>query len=138
MFELKTTCNFRSILETKNLKINSISCMEQPICKVGHIRGDYDGCRWWCQYFACHEHLKTARVKAEIDRVGAYLIEDLLKDGLSAVCELCKAHPEAKIGENEYKFFMNGSECNYLIKLITRSKDYNIYVHIFACSAINT
>lgn len=126
MFELKTTCNFESVLKTTLDGTTPKSGIEQPLNKVGYIRGDYDGCRWWCQYFACHEHLKTAWVKAEIDKGGAYLIEDLLKNGLSAVCELCEAHPKAKSDDDEYKFFMNGNECNYLVKLITRRKEHNI------------
>lgn len=136
MFKLKTTCNFESVLKTTLDGTTPKSGIEQPLNKVGYIRGDYDGHRWWCQYFACNEHLKTVSVKAEIDKVGAYLIEDLLKDGLSAIYKLCAAHPEARSDDREYNFFMNGDKCNYWIKLINRYKDYNIYVHIFSCTRI--
>lgn len=102
--------------------------------KIGHIRADYSH-HWWNTVWPCHNELATDEVKREIDEVYADLTaKDALVD-LNALTRFCKSHPEAcadpQFGQ-EYNFYLEGKTCNFWLRLITRPRDYNLYLNAFA------
>lgn len=128
---LKTECFFPQVFEDWEWTENSWDRI--PRKKIGHIRADYNG-RWWNTVWPCHPELVTKEISAEIDRVyEALTAKDALKD-LSTLTEFCKAHPEAcadRQFRSEYNFFLEGKHCNFWIRLITRERDYNLYLNAF-------
>ena len=128
---LKTECFFPQVFEDWEWPENSWDRI--PRKKIGHIRADYCG-RWWSTVWPCHPELATKEISAEIDRVyEALTAKNALKD-LSTLTEFCKAHPEAcadRQFRSEYNFFLEGEHCNFWIRLITRKRDYNLYLNAF-------
>ena len=128
---LKTECFFPQVFEDWEWPENSWDRI--PRKKIGHIRADYNG-RWWNTVWPCHPELATKEISAEIDRVyEALTAKNALKD-LSTLTEFCKAHPEAcadRQFRSEYNFFLEGKHCNFWIRLITRERDYNLYLNAF-------
>ncbi len=129
---VKTTCPFPEVFEEWEQPEGSWN--KVPRKKIGHIRADYQG-RWWNTVWPCHPDLATEEVKAEIDQVyEALTAENALKD-LHTLTDFCKAHPEACVErqfQSEYNFYLEGKTCNFWIRLITRERDYNLYLNAFA------
>lgn len=110
----------------------------QPRRKIGHIRADYDQYRWWSTVWSSHWDLATADVKAEIDSTyEALTAKDALHD-LNALRRFCWLHPEAQYSQetdDEFNFYLVGKTCDFWVRLITRDKDYNMYLNVYAKAA---
>ena len=107
-----------------------------PRLKIGHIRADYSG-RWWNTVWPCHNELATDEIKNEIDEVYAALTARDAMSDLDALTQFCQSHPEAcadRQFKEEYNFYLEGRNCNFWIRLITRFRDYNLYLNAFAKS----
>lgn len=129
---LKTKCHFSQVFEEKDCPEG---CWDDIPCKkIGHIRADHDGYRWWNTVWPGHTELATKEISAEIDRVYVALTaEDALKD-LPTLARFCQAHPEAcedRQFQDSYNFFLDGEYCDFWIRLITRERDYNLYLNAF-------
>lgn len=102
--------------------------------KVGHIRADFDGSRWWNTVWRCHKDLETPEICREIDVVyEALTAKDAFAD-LAALKSYCAAHPEARAeqtSDGEYNFYLVGETCLFWLRCITRERDYNLYLHTF-------
>ncbi len=125
---LLTECPFPEVFEDTE-KVEGCS-FPVPRRKIGHIRADYDGWRWYNTVWPCHKALATLEVCAEIDRVyDALAAPDALKD-LAALRKFCTDHMDACISKeygDEFSFYYVGERCNFWIRLITRKGDYNMY-----------
>ena len=101
--------------------------------KIGHIRADYDGCRWWNTIWPGNSQLATPPVTQEIDWVYDQLVSSNAFRDLAAMTAFCRKHPEAAVGgsKDEYNFYYEGKHCIYWLRCITRRGDYNLYLHAF-------
>lgn len=129
---LVTDCPFPAVFQDTEKMRDGISNI--PRLKIGHIRADYKG-QWWNTVWPCHKELATDEVKREIDEVYAALTaKDALAD-LDTLTQFCQSHPEAcadpQFGQ-EYNFYLESEACNFWIRLITRFRDYNLYLNAFA------
>lgn len=131
---LVTACPFPGVFQDTE-KIGD-GIRNVPRLKIGHIRADYNG-RWWNTVWPCHRELATDEAKREIDEVYAALTaKDALAD-LETLTRFCQSHPEACADpqfRQEYNFYLEGTACNFWIRLITRFRDYNLYLNAFAKS----
>ncbi len=135
LVRLKTDCSFAEVFQdTEHLEDDF---RDVPRLKIGHIRADHNGCRWYNTVWPCHPDLAADEVKREIDAVYAALTaKDALAD-LDTLVHFCQSHPEACIDpqfKQEYNFYLEGEACNFWIRLITRPRDYNLYLNAFAKS----
>ena len=132
--KLTAVCTFPEIFQDTERVENGIS--EVPRLKIGHIRADYNG-QWWNTVWRCHKELVTGEIAHEIDEVYAALTaKDALAD-LDTLTRFCQSHPEACVDsqfKQEYNFYLEGAACNFWIRLITRPRDYNLYLNAFAKS----
>ena len=130
---LTVQCPFPEVFEDTELPEGS--SIPVPRRKVGHLRADYDGHRWWNTVWPCHNDLLTDEISKEIDHTyEALTAKNALKD-LDALWELCRQHPEACASKeygDEFNFYLTGTHCDFWIRLITRRGDYNIYLNAFA------
>lgn len=130
---LKTVCPFPEVFE--DVDDADGPGKGEPRRKICHIRADHDDYRWWNTVWACHSDLATAEMKAETDRIYDELTaSDALRD-LNALRQFCWSHPEAKVGAglaDEFNFYLTGKTCDFWVRLITRDKDYNMYLHAYA------
>lgn len=130
--QLKTECSFSEVfqdIEYRDGRFNDV-----PRKKIGHIRADHDGYHWWSTAWPCHPELVTPEITAEIDWVYETLTaKDALADYDTLTC-FCAAHPEARVHpeeDQEYNFYLEGMSCNFWVRLITRWRDYNMYLNAF-------
>lgn len=131
---LTTECPFSEVFQDTEKMEDSFNAV--PRLKIGHIRADYNG-QWWNTVWPCHIELATDEAKREIDEVyEALTARDALAD-LDTLTRFCKSHPEACVDSQfrqEYSFYLEGTACHFWIRLITRFRDYNLYLHAFAKS----
>ena len=73
---------------------------------------------------ACGQRLLTGS-----PRISAGCLVTQL-DTMEALRVFCGKYPSAKVGEQEYSFFMNGHAADYWIRFITRRGDYNLYLRL--------
>jgi len=64
---LKTECPFPEVFEDIEY-VKPISS-KAPRWKIGRIRADHDGHRWWNTVWPCHSGLAAKEAAAEIDRL---------------------------------------------------------------------
>lgn len=131
--ELQIKCPFQSTLD--DTEAVEGCTFPVPRLKIGHIRADHDGWRWYNTVWPCHQKLATVEASVEIDRVYARLTaDDALRD-LSALRKFCSQHMEACASKeylDEFDFFYEGDCCNFWLRLITRKGDYNLYLNAYA------
>ena len=131
--QLRAECPFPKVFEDLERGENRFS--DVPRRKIGHIRADHDGYRWRNTVWPCHPALASKEISAEIDRIyDALTAVDALKD-LPALTRFCEAHSEACVDrqfQQEYSFFLEGESCDFWVRLITRERDYNLYLYAFA------
>ena len=130
---LKMACPFPEVFQDMKHTDDTFNAVLRR--KIGHIRADYDGYRWWNTVWPCHNALATPDVTAEIDRTyGALTAKDALAD-LDTLCRFCHAHPVACVDREfrqEYNFYLVGEHCDFWVRLITRQGDYNMYLNAYA------
>lgn len=102
--------------------------------KIGHIRADYDGWRWYNTVWPCHEALATKEVCKEIDHVYEALTAPEALKNFGVLQKFCADHMDACISKeygDEFCFYYVGTLCAFWIRLITREKDYNMYLNAY-------
>lgn len=89
--QLLIKCPFPEVFEDTET-IEGCSFPE-PRRKIGHIRADYDGWRWYNTVWPCHRALATQEICKEIDRVyDALTAPNALKGSYHAAEILRRAH----------------------------------------------
>lgn len=106
-----------------------------PSRKIMHFRADHDGYRWHNTIWPHHGELATLEMKREIDATyDAITARDALAD-LPALTKFCHTHMDACVdaeSKTEFSFYLRGKLCDYWLRLITRPKDYNMYLSAYA------
>ena len=128
---LKVNCSFPEVFEEIE---NPGELSPQYRRKIVHLRADYDGRKWWNTVWPMHDELATPEIRREIDTVYAALTQKDAFTDLAALKSFCHSHPQARVNESaddEFNFYMEGELCLYWLRFITRSKDYNLYLHAF-------
>lgn len=130
---LKTVCPFPEVFE--DVDDADGPGKGTPRRKICHIRADYDDYRWWNTVQDANWDLGSPKIANEIDQTYDELTaSDALHD-LNALRQFCWCHPEAKVGAglaDEFNFYLEGKTCDFWVRLITRDKDYNMYLHAYA------
>lgn len=129
-FFMQEECDFSEVFLTMAPGEDTLDCREYPVTKIGHVRADYDGRRWYGQYFPCRDDLKTDAFKKESQEIYKEFVTKF--KNLDLLRKFCLEHPESRIGQDEYNFFINGKAANYHLRIITRWRDYNLYLHSFS------
>lgn len=125
--KLTTICPFPEAYE-------DVDTTDEPRRKIGHIRADYDNYRWWNTVWPSHWELATEEIKAEMGHTYDALTAGDALHSLDALRRFCWAHPEAQVTKSsgdEFNFYLVGEACDFWVRLITREKDYNLYLSAY-------
>ena len=128
---LTAECPFAEVFEDTEKDEHGI--LAYPRSKIGHIRADHDGWRWWNTVWPCHDDLATLEMKREIDvTYDALTAEDALCD-YPTLERFCRSRMDVCVGSSgtEYNFYLEGDLCDYWLKLITRRNDYHLYLNAY-------
>ena len=102
--------------------------------KIGHIRADYDGSKWWNTIWPNSQQLVTPERAIEIDKMYNALISNDCFPTLKELNAFCHSHTEAlenKEFDDVYNFYYEGERCMFRVRLITRKGDYNLYLYAY-------
>lgn len=129
---LEVNCPFTSIL--KDFEDPSAPAPRRRR-ELAYIRADYDGCRWWNTVWPIHDELAVPEMRREVDGLYELLISEDAFSDLNRLRGFCECFPQARTRSDDpdaYDFYLEGEFCWYWLHCITRSKDYNLYLHAFA------
>lgn len=135
-FLIDETCDFLKVFENTAPLEAPYEYQIHPVAKIGYVRADFDGHRWWGQYFPTRDALKTTAFSAESQKIYNDFVAEF--KNLHQLGEYCLKHPNAKISPDEYNFYISGEVADYWLRLTTRSGDYNLYMHGFVKTDRNT
>ena len=125
---LKTECFFASVYEkTKQIPLSSTP---HPVSEIAYSRSDYDGSKWWTTWFDCQEEKAEWEIAQEIDgfHTAFFSLSDMRN--LSAMGKFC-TFAEPTNCPTEFNFYSETERLYIWIRMITRSKDYNVYIHYY-------
>lgn len=127
---LLPTCSFTQIYNGPKKKL-PLSSLEYPVSLVTYSRFDYDGYKWWTTWFPGQEEKASPEVLPEIDAFMDALFALLEFKDLRSMRRACKLYAEPTAEQTEYNLYSETEHCYIWLRLITREKDYNLYVYFY-------
>ena len=130
--ELKTKCTFNNVFADSEKDADG-----NYKRKIGHIRADHDGYRWYNTVWPCHKSLTTEERAKEIDSVYQRLTARDAFSDIYAMRTFCEKHREKAVVKScehswsEFNFYYEGEHCLFWIRCIPFEKNYNLYLHAF-------
>ena len=129
-FRLLPTCSFTQIYNGPKKKL-PLSSLEYPVSLVAYSRSDYDGRQWWTNWFGRSEDKPAKELSQEIDAFQNALMKltefQTLRD-MRRMCGLFAARTSEK---TEFHLYSETDNFYVWLHLITRERDYNLYVHYY-------
>lgn len=129
-FRLLPTCSFTQIYNGPKKKL-PLSSLEYPVSLVAYSRSDYDGRQWWTNWFGRPEDKPSKELSQEIDAFQNALMKlpefQTLRD-MRQMCGLFAARTSEK---TEFHLYSETDNFYVWLHLITRDRDYNLYVHYY-------
>lgn len=129
-FRLLPTCSFQKIFDGPKKKL-PLSSLNYPVSLVAYSRSDYDGRQWWRNWFGRPEDKPAKELFQEIDAFQNALMKlpefHTLRD-MRRMCGLFAARTSEK---TEFNLYSETDNFYVWLRLITRERDYNLYVHYY-------
>ena len=126
---LTPVCSFPKVFEQTKKEGNS--ALPYPISEVVYSRSDYDGYRWWSKWFDCQKERPSKILCREIDQFHNALFRMPEFKTLDTMYKLCRcAQPTSS--SSEFNLYSETEHFFIWLRLITRFRDYNLYVHYYA------
>lgn len=125
---LTPLCSFKNIFQN-NLK-KSGSAMNRPSNEVAYSRSDYDGYKWWTTWNNCQKRKPEPALVEEIDQFQKALFEMPDFKNLAAMSRLSNVSEQTG-DSTEFNLYSETEHFYIWLRMITRPKDYNLYVHYY-------
>ena len=128
---LTAECSFQKIYDgpKKALPLNSFS--QYPVSLVTYCRADYDGYRWWPQWFGNEADRVEGDLAKEIDAFQGTLMKMSEFASMWAMERMCRLYAQKTADKREFNLYSETDHFNIWIRLNTREKDYNLYVYYY-------
>lgn len=123
-------CTFGSIFEGSK-KLFPLSSVEHPACEVAYSRSDYDGRKWWRTWFPSGEEKVGPPLSQEIDQFSDALMEMPEFQSLDAMGRMCRSCAQATGSPTDFNLYSETEHFYIWLQLVTRERDYNLYVHFY-------
>ncbi|RFZ77651.1 hypothetical protein DS742_17375 [Lacrimispora amygdalina] len=125
---LTSLCTFSEVFEDSKRIGNSAQA--HPVKEVVYSRSDYDGCKWWSTWFDCQKERPSQALCQEIDQFQTTLFQMPEMKTLDTMRQLCRfAQPTSS--DSEFNLYSETEHFFIWLRLITRFRDYNLYVHYY-------
>lgn len=99
--------------------------------EIAYSRSDYDGYRWWTTWFDKHPEQVTPQLVLEIDGFIGALFKTPEFESLDTMSRLCSSYAAPTNDPTEFNLYSQTDHLYIWLRLITRNKDYNLYVHFY-------
>ncbi len=107
----------------------------QPVSEVVYSRSDYDGYRWWTTWHDGPGKTTSPELAKEIDEFQNALFKLPAFKTLDTMRRFCR-YTQATSEATEFNLYSETDHLYIWIRLITRSRDYNVYVHYYDKAAV--
>lgn len=124
---LTARCGFPQVFEQTK---RQIAFGKRPESEVVYSRSDYDGYRWWTTWWECQPEKPTADLVQEIDRFQKDVFAMPEFKTLDTLRQLC-ASAQTTSDPTEFNLYAETEHFYIWLRLITRWRDYNLYVHYY-------
>ena len=123
-------CNFQRVFSgsKKTLPLNSVL---YPASLIAYSRSDYDGYQWWTTWFHGQEEKALPEVAYEMDAFMDALFALPELKTLRSMKRTCKLYAEPTAEQTEYNLYSETEHLYIWLRLITRERDYNLYVYFY-------
>lgn len=123
-------CNFQRVFSgsKKTLPLNSVL---YPASLIAYSRSDYDGYQWWTTWFHGQEEKALPKVAYEMDAFMDALFALPEFKTLRSMKRTCKLYAEPTAEQTEYNLYSETEHLYIWLRLITRERDYNLYVYFY-------
>lgn len=124
MVVLRKDCSFESLYERERKSVR------RPEEEEAYSRSDYKD-HWWTTWFPVYPSATKEQI-AEINEFQKSLLElpeFLNLEQMTSACKAGKAQPTKDPAE--FNLFSETENFNIWIRMITRYRDYNLYVHYY-------
>lgn len=102
----------------------------EPQSEIAYSRSDYDGHRWWTTWHNRCKEKPAPELTREIDSFQSALFARPEFKTLDTVRQLCRS-AEPTSDPTEYNLYSETEHLSIWLRLITRCRDYNFYVHYY-------
>ena len=118
---LKSCCSFKDVFKKKDVVTGAL------FSEVAYARSDYDGYRWWTSWFTRGDKVESP-LSTEIDGFMDNLFRMPEFKNLKSMRRACvNAGPTGD--PTEWNLYSETYSFYIWIRMITRERDYNLYVH---------
>jgi len=131
-----TDCGFSHIFDGPTREVPMYG--KRPVCEVAYSRSDYDGRKWWTTWHKMQEAPAPTVKAQEIDYITDSLFELPEFLNLRALRRTCALYAEPTGEPTEFNLYGESPSFYLWLRLITREKDYNLYVHFYDKTSAET
>lgn len=123
-------CSFKKIFSgpKKTLPLNSV---QYPVSLIAYSRSDYDGYQWWTTWLPGQEEKAPPEAASEMDRFMNALFTLPEFKTLRNMKRACKLYAQPTAEKTEYNLYSETEHLYIWLRLITRERDYNLYVYFY-------
>ena len=107
----------------------------RPVSEVAYSRSDYDGFRWWTTWHDDRGQKPGAELVKEIDEFQNVLFKLPAFQTLDTMRRFCR-YAQATNEATEFNLYSETDHLYIWIRLITRFRDYNVYIHYYDKAAV--
>ena len=118
---LTTSCTFEYLFQQGS----------RPASEIAYSRSDYDGWKWWTTWHQCQKDTPVLEVAREIDAFQNALFQLPEFRNLDTLTRFCRWYAQPTSEPTEFNLYSETAHFYIWLRLVTRHRDYNAYVHYY-------
>ena len=130
---LDTTCTFEEAFQHTDTPPMQLT--GRPVSEIAYSRSDYDGHRWWTTWHDGPGKKAAPELVKEIDEFQNALFKLPAFKTLDTMRRFCR-YAQATSEATEFNLYSETDHLYIWIRMVTRSRDYNVYVHYYDKAAV--
>lgn len=130
---LTTNCTFEEVFQ--HTYTPPMQIIKRPVSELAYSRSDYDGYKWWTTWHNERGQKPAPELVAEIDKFQNTLFKLPAFRTLDTMKRFCR-YAQPTNGTTEFNLYSETEHLYIWIRLITRFRDYNVYVHYYDKNAV--
>lgn len=134
---LVSNCAFEHIFAEPKKRF-PLSDVDHPVSEVAYSRSFYDGRQWFRTWFQSGEDKLESRLRKEIDQFSDDLLAMPEFKTLRAMERMCLSCAQRTASPTDFNLFSETEHFCIWLQMVTRERDYNLYVHFYQKSQIDT
>lgn len=133
---LVPTCTFEHIFSGPKKRF-PLSSVEHPVSEAAYSRSYYNGRKWFRTWFQSDEDKLESHLCKEIDLFSDALLAMPELKTLRAMERMCRSCAQRTTSPTDFNLFSETEHFCIWLQMVTRERDYNLYVHFYQKSQID-